>query len=86
MVKNFKDKFLLNNCLFGSVKLTKNADRDKHKYSSYSIGYDSRSELLFTDRSMGKNVFLFGADMSSSVPIDHKKKISYFLVKDKHKD
>ena len=25
-------------CLFGSVKLTKNADLDKHKYSGYSIG------------------------------------------------
>ena len=27
--------FTLNNCLFGSVKLTKNADPDKYKYSHY---------------------------------------------------
>ena len=26
--------FTLNNCLFGSVKLTNNADPDKYKYSS----------------------------------------------------
>ena len=34
--------------------LTKNADPDKYKYSSYNIGFDSRSEFSFTDRSMGK--------------------------------
>ena len=42
MVKKFKQKISLNNCLFGSVKLTKNADLDKYKYSCYSIGFDSR--------------------------------------------
>ena len=42
MVKKFKEKISLNNCLFGSVKLTKNADLDKYKYSCYSIGFDSR--------------------------------------------
>ena len=29
--------FTLNNCLFGSVKLTKNADPDKYKYSGYGM-------------------------------------------------
>ena len=28
----------LGNCLFGSVKLTKNADLDKYKYSGYGPG------------------------------------------------
>ena len=37
------------NCLFGSIKLTKNADPDKYKYCGYSIGFDSRSEFSFTD-------------------------------------
>ena len=31
MVKKFKHNFTLNNCLFGSVKLTKNADLNKYK-------------------------------------------------------
>ena len=35
--------FTLKDCLFGSVKLTKNADTDKYKYSGYSIGFDSNS-------------------------------------------
>ena len=31
----------LGNCLFGSVKLTKNADLDRYKYSGCGIGFDS---------------------------------------------
>ena len=38
--------FSLGNCLFGSAKLTKNADPDKYKYSSYDIGSDSHSEFF----------------------------------------
>ena len=32
--------FALVGCLFGAIKLTKNADADKHKYGRYSIGFD----------------------------------------------
>ena len=54
---NLNTDFTLGNCLFGSVKLTKNADLDKYKYTTgYGIGFDSRSEFLFTDGSYGKNV------------------------------
>ena len=38
------------------------------------MGFDSRSEFLFTDGSMGKNVIIFGADMSSSVHIGNEKR------------
>ena len=65
---------MLVTCLFRSVKLTKNADLDKWRYSSNSIGFDSRSEFSFTDGSMGKNVFIFVADMNSSVHTDNKNK------------
>ena len=51
-----------------------NADLDKNKYRSYGIGFDSRTEMLFTDGSMGKHAIIFGADMSSSVYIDNKNK------------
>ena len=73
-LRNSNTDFTLNNCLLGSVKLTKNADLDKYKYSGYDKGLDSRSELLFTDGSFGKNVIIFGADMSSSLHIDNKGK------------
>ena len=61
-------------CLFGSVKLTKNADLDKSKYSGYGIEFHSRSEVLFRDGSFGKNIIIFRADISSSVRIDNKNK------------
>ena len=60
--------------VFGSVKLTKNADPGKYKYICYGIGFDSRSEFSFSDGSMGKNIIIFGADMSLSVHIDNKNK------------
>ena len=50
MVRKLNTDFTINNCLFGSVKLAKNADPDKYKYSGYGIGFDSRSEFLFTAR------------------------------------
>ena len=60
--------------MYGSVKLVKNADPDKYKYRGYSIGFAFHSEFSFTDGSMGKNVIIFGSDMSSSSHIDNKNK------------
>ena len=71
---NLNTDFTLRNCLFRSVKLTKNADLDKYNYSGYSIGFDSRSEFLFPDRSCGKNVIIFGAYMRPPKHIDNKGK------------
>ena len=66
--------FTLNNCLFVSVKLTKNADPDKNKYGSYGVGFDSRSEFSLIVGSIGKKVIIFGVDLSSSLHIDNKNK------------
>ena len=66
--------FTLKDCLFGGVKLAKNADPDKYLYSGYSIGIDLRLEISLPDGSVGKNVIICGVDMSSSVHIDNKKK------------
>ena len=71
IIKNLNTDFALDNCLFGSVKLNRNADLDKYKYSGYGIEFDSRSQFLFTDGSYGKNVIIFEADMSSSVHVDN---------------
>ena len=38
---NLNTDFIINNCLFGSVELTKNANPDKYKYSAYDIRFDS---------------------------------------------
>ena len=78
-LKNLNTDFTLSNCLFGSVKRTKNIGLDKYKYTGYGIGFDSRSEFLFTDESYGKNVIIFGGDMSSSVHVDNKVKGKRYL-------
>ena len=65
-LRNSNLDFTSNNCLFGSVKLTKDADPDKYKYHSHNIGFDSRSEFSSTDGNMGKKVIVFGANLSSS--------------------
>ena len=74
MVTRFKYWFTLKDCLFGGVKLAKNVDPDKYQYDSYGIEFHSRSEFIFTDRSVRKNVIIFGVDMSSSVHIHNKNK------------
>ena len=50
--------FTLENCLFRSVKLTKNADSRKYKYSCYGTGFDSRSEFSYTDGIVEKKSLL----------------------------
>ena len=73
-IRSLDTGFILKNCLFRSVKLTKNADQDKYKYSGYGISFDSCSEFSFIDKGMGKNVMIFGANMVSSVDIGNKNK------------
>ena len=58
-LRNLNTYFTLNSCLFGSAKLNKNAHLDKYKYSDYGIGFDSRSEFLFIDGSVGKMSVFF---------------------------
>ena len=84
--RDLNTDFTLKDCLFGAVKITKNADPDKYGYSGYDIGLDSRSEFSLTDGSAGKNVIIFGVDMSSFVHIDSKNKDTLILGKDQHKD
>ena len=56
---------ILTNALFGAVKLTKNTDIDKYKYSGYGIGFDGHGFYSHPSRGTGRNVIIFGVDMSS---------------------
>ena len=67
----------LENCLFGAVKLTKHVDVDLYKYSGYGIGFDRKGSYSIGDE-VGRNVIIFGVDMSSSSHIDNQKK--YILI------
>ena len=52
----------LENYLFGSVSLTKNADIDQCKYSGYGIGFHRKGEFSFGSREFDRNCIIFGAD------------------------
>ena len=73
-LRNLNADFTLGDSLFGSVKLTKNVNLDKCKYSGYDIGFDSRWELSLPYGSIKRNAIIFGADLSSSVHADNKGK------------
>ena len=77
--RDLNSDFTLKDCSFGRIKSAENADPNKHVVSGYGIGFHSCSEFSLPEGSVGKNVILFGVDMSSSVHIDNKKKDSLIL-------
>ena len=68
----------LENCLFGAVKLTKHVNVDLYKYFGCGIGFDRKGFFFSIGDEVGKNVIIFGVDMSLSPHIDNKKK--YILI------
>ena len=61
--------------------MPKNADIDKYKYSGYGIGFNRHGSFSFSGTGLGKNVIIFGVDMSSSRKIDNRKKDILILGK-----
>ena len=57
----------------GAVKLTKHVDVDQCKYSRYGIRFD-RKGSYWIGNEVGRNLIIFGVDMSSSAKIDNGKK------------
>ena len=46
LIPHTKDSSItLENCLFHSVRITKNGDIDKYKYCGYGVGFDSRGSF-----------------------------------------
>ena len=74
-------EFTLKDCLFQAVKLAKNANTNKYSCSGYGIGFDSRSIFSVPNFDWGKNVIIFGVDMSSSVHTNNKNKNILILGK-----
>ena len=48
--------FTLENCLFGAVSFTENANIDKYKYSEYGIGFDRLGSFSYPGIGSGENV------------------------------
>ena len=64
--------------MFGAASLTKHADIDQYKYSGYGIGFDRKGEFSFGSRGCGRNVIIFGADIS--IPSHSNNKTNNILV------
>ena len=61
-------------CLLVAVKLFKNADPDKRKYSGYGIGFDARLKCLLGNGKWGKKNVNLKVDDCCSVYADNRKK------------
>ena len=60
--------------MFGAVRLIKSADPDRYLYSRYGVSFDVCETFSLVYGGFSKNVILFGAEMSSSVYVDDKKR------------
>ena len=63
---NYNPEFTLENCLFGSVKITKNTDANKYKCSGYGIGFDGKGFFTHPAGSFGNNATIFGYEFVCS--------------------
>ena len=57
--------------MFGAVKVTKNADVNKFKYSGYGIGFDGKGVFSHPTGTFGNNEIIFGVDMISPIHTDN---------------
>ena len=65
---------VLENCLFGKMKMTKNADTDKYKYQGHGIGFSLPGIFSHPDGGDGKNFIILGVDMTNSKHTINKTK------------
>ena len=55
--------------------MNNNVDIDMYKYSGYGIGFDRHESFPSSGIGLGRNVIIFGVDMSSSTKTDTRKDI-----------
>ena len=70
------------------MQITKNADTSKYNYKGYGICFDESEEFThirkrgnFSDTTDGRNVIIFGVDMSFSKHANNKANNIYVMVK-----
>ena len=78
--------FTIQNVLFGAMQITKNAtDNSKNTYKGYGLCFDESqfghtiTEGRFTHTANGRNVLIFGADMSFSVHATNRANHIYIM-------
>ena len=79
--------FTIQNALFGAMQITKNAtDNSKNNYKGYGICFDERSQFSHTitedgraHTTNGRNVLIFGVDMSFSAHATNRANHIYLM-------
>ena len=79
--------FTIQDALFGAMQITKNAtDNSKNNYKGYGICFDERSQFSYTITedgrthiTNGRNVLIFGADMSFSIHKSNRANHIYLM-------
>ena len=65
--------YTVQNALFGSIKITKNAtDTSKHKYEGYGICFDEGGMFSMGNINNGRNVLIFGVHENSVIHSNNK--------------
>ena len=62
----------MQNALFGSMQITKNADTSKYEYKGYGICFDEGGTLSIGNITNDKNVLIFGVNESSLTNANNK--------------
>ena len=57
----------LENCLFGSVKITKSSNINKYVYNVYGLAFYSKNVFKYSDGSFRNNAIIFGVNGSENV-------------------
>ena len=83
-ITNFRNTdYTIQNTLFGAVKITKNAtDSSKNKYEGYGTCFDGGGSFGIGNITNGKNVIIFGVNVSFSIHANNKANNIYVLGKD----
>ena len=73
------DTFTIQNVLFGSVEITKNADTSKYNCKGYGICFDEGRTFSKGNINNGQNVLIFGVHESSLVHANNKANNIYVM-------
>ena len=73
--------FTVQNALFGSMQITKNAYTSKYKYKGYGICFDEGAMFSIGNINNGRNVLIFGVHESSLVHTNNKAN-NIFIMSD----
>ena len=74
--------FTVQNGLFGAIKIIKDVNTSHHQYHGYGICFDGKSDFSSGNITNGKNVIIFGDDMSFSSHSTNKANNIYVLGKE----